>query len=274
MIALTRVRTSQAIPAGFCGTGRVRNQRGLIDLRLAQQGPKSSVWSAAKAQLRAESGGKCAYCEGKASHVAHGDVEHMRPKADYWWLAYCYDNYLYACQICNQSFKSTNFPITGTRLAEPVIPPGGTAAQLDALAPGLSPDPLDPVVVAQYAALVRAEQAGIPDPYLLDPEPFFSWKPDDNLREVEIQPRDASPTAQQAHAAAEAFLGLNRDELKLWRYEVYEDVSLLIEIVNAPRVSAGLRHRTEAILQRKMSVRGEFAGMVRYFVRDVAGLPL
>jgi hypothetical protein len=274
VIALTRDRTSQAIPPGFRGTGRVGNQRRLIDLRLAKQGPKSSVWGAAKAQLRAESGGKCAYCEGKASHVAHGDVEHMRPKADYWWLAYCYDNYLYACQLCNQSFKGTNFPITGARLAEPLIPPGATDAQLDTLAPDLCPDPLEQAAVAQYAALVGAEQAGIPDPYLLDPEPFFSWKPDDTLREVEVQPRDASAAAQRAFAAAEAFLGLNRDELKLWRYEVYEDVALLIEIVDTPRISAALRHRTEDILRRKMSVRGEFAGMVRYFVRDVAGLPL
>ena len=46
---------------------------------------KSTVWKAGKPQLKRETGGKCAYCESPTDTVAHGDVEHFRPKSKYWW---------------------------------------------------------------------------------------------------------------------------------------------------------------------------------------------
>lgn len=68
---------------------------------------------------------KCAYCEATVKHVAHGDVEHYRPKGKvtederhpgYYWLAYEPSNYLPSCQLCNQGdAKGTHFPIAGTR---------------------------------------------------------------------------------------------------------------------------------------------------------------
>ncbi len=58
------------------------------------------------------------------SHIAHGDVEHFRPKTayfidddptlvypGYYWLAYDYSNLFFACQICNQTFKKNYFPV-------------------------------------------------------------------------------------------------------------------------------------------------------------------
>ena len=121
MIRLTRDRTQQAIPASFRGQKRVATELALLKLRRAGTPPSSAVWKRAKDQLKRESDGKCGYCEGKASHVAHGDVEHFRPKTIYWWLAYCYDNYVFACQICNQSFKGSNFPLNGPPLAGPAV---------------------------------------------------------------------------------------------------------------------------------------------------------
>ncbi len=85
---------------------------------------------------------KCGYCEIQIS--ANGDVEHYRPKSQvqklvaegtelansrrlkgrkrpaitekgYWWLAYDWDNYLLACAICNQKYKSALFPIAPDR---------------------------------------------------------------------------------------------------------------------------------------------------------------
>jgi uncharacterized protein (TIGR02646 family) len=71
---------------------------------------------------------KCAFCESKVSHIAHGDVEHYRPKGGirqndsdpleqpgYFWLAYVWENLFFACQLCNQSFKKNMFP-----LADPI----------------------------------------------------------------------------------------------------------------------------------------------------------
>lgn len=90
-----------------------------------------------KAQYR-----KCAYCDMHTSEV--GDVEHYRPKSTiyslkaqgdeqeglqtvkgrlyekdceygYWWMAYEWDNYLYACSICNRTWKSALFPLENER---------------------------------------------------------------------------------------------------------------------------------------------------------------
>ena len=69
---------------------------------------------------------KCAFCEAKITHVAHGDVEHFRPKAGvlvggrlvrpgYFWLAYEWGNLYASCAICNQRHKGSAFPISGRR---------------------------------------------------------------------------------------------------------------------------------------------------------------
>lgn len=66
--------------------------------------------------------GKCAYCEAKVRSIAHGDVEHFRPKAGYeqghvfnrggyFWQAYEWENLFYSCQVCNQVYKGNLFPV-------------------------------------------------------------------------------------------------------------------------------------------------------------------
>ena len=66
--------------------------------------------------------GKCVFCEAKVRHIAHGDVEHFRPKAGYdqghtfnrngyFWEAYSWENLYYSCQICNQVYKKNRFPV-------------------------------------------------------------------------------------------------------------------------------------------------------------------
>lgn len=79
---------------------------------------------------------KCCYCESKVGH-SFNDVEHYRPKgrADrrpnviathgYWWLAFSWDNLLYACAACNRSGKNDQFPLTSTNvLVAEQQPPG------------------------------------------------------------------------------------------------------------------------------------------------------
>ncbi|AXY60046.1 HNH endonuclease [Acinetobacter sp. WCHAc010052] len=51
--------------------------------------------------------GKCAYCESN-EELLH--VEHYRPKKIYYWLAYSWDNLLYACFFCNTG-KNKSFSI-------------------------------------------------------------------------------------------------------------------------------------------------------------------
>lgn len=85
--------------------------------------------------------GKCCFCE---RHImeANYDVEHYRPKAEakrqnknndgcrethgYWWLAFNWDNLLYACKNCNESYKRALFPLANgsTPLYAEQMPPG------------------------------------------------------------------------------------------------------------------------------------------------------
>jgi len=77
-----------------------------------------------KTALKEMQQGKCAFCESKVTHIAYGDVEHFRPKGGfrqqpedplgrpgYYWLAYDWNNLLFACQLCNQRFKKNLFPL-------------------------------------------------------------------------------------------------------------------------------------------------------------------
>lgn len=60
--------------------------------------------------LIAMHGQVCAYCQGGLPHNDSGDVEHFRPKSEYWWLAYDFGNYLLSCSRCNRICKQKEFP--------------------------------------------------------------------------------------------------------------------------------------------------------------------
>ncbi|HLF05680.1 MAG TPA: hypothetical protein VI893_00645 [Thermoplasmata archaeon] len=275
MIRLERVRATQVIPTAFRGPGRLKSSRALVQLRIDGGAPDSAVWKKAKKQLKVESGGKCAYCEGKAAHLVHGDVEHFRPKDIYWWLAYCLDNYTFACQICNQTHKGAKFPVPGdVRLVAPDPSTATTPELIEALAAGFGVDPLDTTAVATFDALLASENAHLPDPYRIDPEPLFKWVADPFLKEVEIAAANNSPAAKLAHTTVTDVLGLNRPELKGFRYRWYRVATILARVVKDPGADPQNRTDAEDELRIMMSVEGEFAGMVRYVVRVIEGLPL
>ncbi len=71
---------------------------------------------------------KCAFCESKPLAVSSGDVEHFRPKArarstaggpleypGYYWLAYEWENLVFACERCNRREKASQFPLAAPR---------------------------------------------------------------------------------------------------------------------------------------------------------------
>lgn len=126
-VAAAQLRVEQVVAAGHRPTSR--------DFL-----PK---WREFKAVLRGAQGGKCGYCEVFIEANQHGDVEHYRPKAEisrvaghaaqpwtaeepppdtshcdrgYWWLAYAWTNYLFACIHCNETWKRNLFP---TSVAQP-----------------------------------------------------------------------------------------------------------------------------------------------------------
>ena len=186
MIPLNRVRSTEAIPAKYRDKGKLRaDKRLLLALLKNLDGTASTVefseayWKDAKAQLKQESHDKCAYCEANTAVVAHGDVEHYRPKSEYWWLAYTYDNYLYACQVCNQTYKSNNFPRGGPQVPAPVIPLGATAITIVSLVGKLSPDPFDTgqgFLLDDFVAAHLAEKPHLLNPYLDNPDTYFAYE--------------------------------------------------------------------------------------------------
>ena len=275
MTKLERIRTAAAIPAAFRGPGRIAKSLELIEARAAG-GPiefKSTVWKAAKPQLKIETGGKCAYCESPTDTVAHGDVEHFRPKSKYWWLAYCYDNYVYACQICNQVHKGDEFPIHATTgmWAGPVLPVPPTPATFATLAEALIPDALDLTAghaLADFLIAAGKEKAGLVDPYVTDPDPLFKWVANDVLKIVELAPASNKVAAKRAFAGAEASYGLNREELKRTRYNTYEDLVLLKDALAALAADPALQQRIRDRIKAMTKVDSPYAGMVRYFVKE------
>jgi hypothetical protein len=277
MIKLQRIRTATAVSAGLRGDKRIDRTLLLLvgfrdnNLKFTS---KNSYWKTAKPQLRREANGKCAYCESPAATVAHCDVEHFRPKARYWWLAYCYDNYLFSCQLCNESFKGDDFPIAGAAMViQPPLPVplAGTDAQLRLLAARLAPDPLDDAAglpLAQFQAAAQGEQAALIDPYLTDPERYFGWVADAVLKEVQITARRNTADCTLAAAAAQQHLGLNREELRRARWKTYIKAKTFADALKTPNVAPDLRADFAARLKEMVFGDEAYTAMVRYFMAE------
>lgn len=80
--------------------------------------------SAVKRTIKQAQFEKCCYCENEFGGAYPGDVEHFRPKArvqqargaaleypGYYWLAYRWENLMFACYGCNAMAKRELFPV-------------------------------------------------------------------------------------------------------------------------------------------------------------------
>lgn len=95
---------------------------------------------------------KCCYCE-TVIHKDYNDVEHYRPKASaqcapgpvraygYWWLAWTWENLLFACPVCNRSEKNDQFPLAANSgsLSDHEAPSGQELPLLIDPASGINP---------------------------------------------------------------------------------------------------------------------------------------
>lgn len=271
MIKLKRSRAPSSISSGFKGAGLKKKILKLIDLYYEAKASGRSLdfsdagWKPAKSQLKAESHGKCAYCEASTDTVAHGDVEHFRPKSVYWWLAYCYDNYLFACQICNQSHKGDHFPVPGPRLLEPAMPavkPTGPA--LDTLVQSLA---LEAAVLkdADFSQLWDAEDGNFINPYLEDPTGLFDYDVDEAKEWIVIR-AGPGPRAARVFAAAHAHLGINRPELCRDRFLQYAALAAARKAVGSTDPEMRTTGRTLILtLQR---AKQPHAGLARWYARQ------
>jgi hypothetical protein len=197
--------------------------------------------------------------------VAHGDVEHYRPKSIYWWLAYTYDNYLFACQICNQTYKSDNFPIKRNRYASPLITKTSTDPEITLLAGNISPDPIDITLdytLQTYSNEHINEEALLLNPYFDDPTVYFAYEADDVTQEVKIV--SSKSTYIEYVKAAEDFYGINRIELKNMRYSVFTKFRAF-KLAYPALTDASIRREVQRQIDDMLSNKYLFAGMNRYF---------
>lgn len=275
MIGLTRTTHP---PSGFTGNERIEKNLKLVRLRDAKQKPDPGIWGSAKEDLKKESRGKCAYCESSTSTVAYGDVEHFRPKSSYWWLAYCYDNFLYSCQLCNQKYKRAKFRIAndGRRWQAPMIPCRSDASALREYARLMTPDPLDRktggLPIDEFLQEARKERPFLVDPYVEDPEGLYRWEADPYLKEVRVAARTDHVRVTRAMAAAEEDLGLNREELRRRRWHTYKRLETFKDIIERRPADHLVKTKAAEGIRAMMDAGSEYAGMVRYFVRMEWGL--
>lgn len=274
MIALTRLRTAKVIKAKYRGVDKrnkdlelLKAQKDKLNGLIDKMSFDSGFWKLSKTQLKKESFGKCAYCEANTEVVAHGDVEHYRPKSIYWWLAYTYDNYLYVCQICNQKYKSDNFPIGGILFPAPLVRMDSSDDELYQLAGNISLDPLEVDLaysLQMYLGHHHQEQAFLLNPYIENPTDFIAYEADDVLEEVKIVPLRAD--FQPYIKAMEDFYGINRVELKNFRYAKFREFRIFKKVLGE-NISDSLRKDILKQIAFMKSDKSLFAGMVRYFDR-------
>ena len=283
MIRLRRSRLKTDIHANFHSEKkRMFEKELLIDQRRIRRGEiqkhtfNSSRWKPAKEQLFTETGDKCAYCEAPTSVVAFGDVEHYRPKSIYWWLAYCYDNYLVSCQICNQRFKKDNFPIQNRRMRAPIIRRNTTDKFIASKADQIAPDPLDTDQVNTFICLHQQERPLLLNPYFDDPVEYFAWRADDVLREVEVTPNSENfqvkvivntdnPEVESIAAASIQYYGLNRVGLRDERYNIYQKYRVFKTTLEDDQIRPETQESNINAIERMKRPGAPFAGMIRYF---------
>lgn len=271
MIRLARIR-DERMNAQFRGQALressfdlLNGQRRILRGEIDKPAFDSKLWKKAKAQLLAESRNKCAYCDTPVTVNSFGDVEHYRPKSVYWWLAYCVENYLASCTVCNQQFKSDRFPIAGSKLSVPRVRATSTDEALKVLAETLVPDPLDPAGVAAFETLHDSEVTLLVNPYIDDPGDYFAWRADVTLREVELVPANDSDLAQVCVEAAKDHYGLDRIELRRLRYYTFEAYLSTKMNLAESGLSAPARKQNQRTLDGMLGDDYPYAGMIRFF---------
>ena len=279
MIRLNRLRTEEAIHENFRGAKRLANNRNLIAQELEirkgdrkKHAWKSQIWGESKDQLLVESNNKCAYCESPLKVVAYGDVEHYRPKSLYWWLAYCYDNYLVSCTLCNQAFKKDKFPLISKKKKQtgPLVEPHFTDPDIEAMAPSINPDPLEDtegMAFADFLDAHRNEETLLVNPYYEDPEEIFTYSVDDVLKEVIIEVKPGVKNGKKIQKAIVETYGLNRLELKQFRFEIYDMYATLKMALAANVLPDDVKSRIEDKVTEMQEAQSPYAGMIRFFER-------
>jgi hypothetical protein len=132
----------------------------------------------------------------------------------------------------------------------------------------LAVDPTSPAAqITAFLNLLTSEGATLINPYYEDPEPYFIWRADDAVGEVDILPNpDGPPQSGMVFEAAKEFYGLTRKELRVMRYQIYR---LFAVLKQADKQRASLSPELAAMVTeqigRMKADKAPYAAMIRYF---------
>ena len=97
---------------------------------------------------------------------------------------------------------------------------------------------------------------------------------DATLKEVRLIPCDNTVEATYAVQAATEFLVINREELRDLHWREYEKVGVFKHVLASGQLPAELVQRVKETILDMIADDAPFAGMIRYYVREVWELNL
>jgi len=167
--------------------------------------------------------GICCYCESRYNHTTYGDVEHFRPKKGYmqdetdtlhkpgyYWLAHKWNNLMYACELCNRTYKKNYFPLKDS-------------------AKRFNPDVCD---ISQE------------EPMLLNP--YEEKQPEAHLTFVGTKIQALTDKGD----ASIKYYGLDRKELEEPRQEVYNDIIAFLDVLTLVEGTDKVKKAEEKLKER------------------------
>lgn len=131
-----------------------------------------------------------------------------------------------------------------------------------------TPDPLnnnEGLDMSEFIRRHKDERLLLINPYIDDPQNYFAWNVDTTLEEVELIPVRNNDFSEKYVKAAENAYGLNRDELKKLRYEIYLQYSTHKLYVNATETHLQIKAKSQAIINRMLGNDKSYSGMLKYF---------
>ena len=129
----------------------------------------------------------------------------------------------------------------------------------------LVPDPLDSRQVSTFLDLHRQEYPLLINPYIDRPEKFFAWKADSNLGEVELIAQPGNTEAEDYVDAAKDIYGLNRLQLRQYRYFFFDSYCTHKKTLLDSSISAATQADNEQTISKMKLPDRPFAGMIRFF---------
>jgi uncharacterized protein (TIGR02646 family) len=202
---------------------------------------------------------KCCYCERRRDMNRESDIDHFRPKAEvtmapdhkgYWWLAYDWNNLLFCCRYCNQSYKLNHFPVPDE--TKRICGQGQSISQERAFLLDPCSDDDDPESCFNYYVKELKLPNGETEFLVyVQPRPDDEWKENRARKTIEI-------------------LGLNRPELLEERGKYVEKLRLLGAKMIAARQVLRVDKEEEAAAEIRQATRSShpFAGFCRTYFRN------